>query len=250
MATAVGLRVSVRGWLETTRPVSLIVRHKAKMNVKTRKHRPMVIRALQAITEPLILEDLQKPICPKTKWARIRENEEEEVNLYQDFLVRKCKKHLENAGLILICQKLPMGMRDTKKIKLQLEAQGFKMPVISNTVMKRAIHDTRWIHLSPLLLNHNFYATSEDARLKELLGLIRKFPQLIPLAAVVDNTILNRADLLHYATLDLEVERTQLVTLLKMPGERIVQLLNNHPKELTCNIEQYIKQKGDENTSS
>ncbi|XP_046326470.2 39S ribosomal protein L10, mitochondrial-like [Haliotis rufescens] len=206
-------------------------------------------RLFEAITQPILLPELQQQQSVKDK--QTHPGKDEQPGTYEKFLIRQCKKMFEDHNMVIVCQPLPMSENDKREIRNRFREAGMDLLHYSNKLMRPAVMDTRLTNLFPFLICHNLFIVGEDSQLADMVKITRRVPQLHILGGVVDNYILSKEALIRYSKLPpLDVTRGQLVTLLNMGATKTHSLLGNHQEKLSRNLEQYIKDHQEKDNNS
>jgi len=204
---------------------------------------------MEAITKPVLPSDLvnRDLACPKA----IKKQSKKVIDPffpqsdYEEFLVRQCRQLFETRSMVIICQQLSLGREDQKVIRNKLWHKGMTLTgsLFSNNTMMKAIHETKYENLKPLLKGHNLMITSkDDTPLNEMMKILDKSPKVIPLGGLVGERILNHAEIVEYSKIpSIETARGELVGILSTAASKTHSLLNSHQQQLVINLEQLSK---------
>ncbi|XP_070186415.1 large ribosomal subunit protein uL10m-like [Littorina saxatilis] len=219
------------------------VRCRSKVNIQKPKPRHDARRLFEAITQPIYLPENipHTEICARRRMKALEVLNE--VNPYEEFLLKQAKKLMRENRMIAVCQALPMSTETMKAAKNKLVKKGMNLRFFNNSLMKRAAEDTGLVNMSPFLIGKNMYVVSEEPCVADLVKTLRKIPDLILLGGRVDNYILTKEGLVKCSKLpSLDLMRGQLLTILGSSASRTRSLLGNHQQMLARNLDQYVKQ--------
>ncbi|XP_046563579.1 39S ribosomal protein L10, mitochondrial-like [Haliotis rubra] len=206
-------------------------------------------RLFEAITQPILLPEVQKLQPVKVK--HISPGKNEQPSDFEQFLIRQCKKMFEDHKMVIVCQPLPMSENEKREIRNKFRDAGMDLLHHGNKLIRPAVMDTRLTNLLPFFTGHNLFIVSTEPRVAEMVKIVRRIPQLHLLGGLVDNYILSKEALIRNSKLPpLDITRGQLVTLLNMGAAKTHSLLGSHQQTLSRNLEQYIKDQQEKNNNS
>lgn len=199
---------------------------------------------MESITRPIYFED-PVPIadrCERVKSAQVVQ----EVDEYEEFFYKKAiVKMFEENKMIIVCQHLSMTAAEKHALFVSVMDKGMKIHYYNNKLMQRyATEFSQYQNMLPWFIAKNAYIVSPEPKVREVLKLAKKTPQLIVLGGLVENSLFSRDGLLAYEKLpSIELARGELVSILNLAaGGKTHSLLESHQQTLSCNLEQYIKQ--------
>uniref|UniRef100_A0A8D0AZH4 Large ribosomal subunit protein uL10m n=1 Tax=Salvator merianae TaxID=96440 RepID=A0A8D0AZH4_SALMN len=225
------------GWLPTVQ----IVRHAKAV---TRHWRPMHIvrQKLMEITEyippkPLIPERCIKPSVKPAK----------EEPAYMNMLYRQAKQTFLENNMIAVCQYNYVPGRDMLFMRHRLQKYNIHVKFFPNEIIIRFLLESKYKNLLPLFVSHNLLLVSPEARVKDMLRVLKNNPYVNFLGGCVDNTILSKQGFAMYAKLpSLAAAQGQVVDTLSIMGSHTSTLLQHGPLHLSCLLDQYVKQQSGE----
>lgn len=105
-----------------------------------------------------------------------------------------------------------------------------------------AVEGTKYEAIVPLFDSNHCIVFSSEEQVGKLLRTVRKFPQMILMAGIVQNRLLSRNEFNDFASLpDLTTARGQLVATLNLAGGKIVEDLEAHSKNLVNILDVHAK---------
>jgi len=206
---------------------------------------------MEAITKPVLPSDLvnRDLACPKS--MTIKKHKKEVLDPffpksdYEDFLIRQCRLLFETRSMVIICQKLSLTREEEKVIRNKLWHKGMTLTgsLFSNSTLTKAIHETKYENLKPLFKGHSLLLTCKDGTpLNDMMKVLDKSPQVIPLGGLVGDRILNHAEIVEYSKVpSIETARGELVGILSTAASKTHSLLNSHQQQLVINLDQLSK---------
>lgn len=207
--------------------------------------------------ERRVYEEITKPIIPGKYPTYLKgscqdpnagANQPEEVNPYEEFLIKQLKKKIESSKMILICHKMPCTNIRLREIKIDLNLKGMEFSMLNNNHMRTVIEGTELENLSLLLHTDNVLITSPEVNVKDAWNILRKAPELVILGGFCQDRLMSKNQLQEYTKLPpIEQLLGELVSCLNLvSGARTSALLNAHQQNLSTNLQQYHKQKSEE----
>merc|ERR1711893_196060 len=224
-----------------------------KFNTKRIKPGPHERWVLNEVTAPLTWEMLNRTKKrPAISCDRIHEKDKnEERNLYEEFLVRQARKVFEENYMVIVCQLLSMSQNELRSIKNTFINNGLHINIYTNYIVNKAIEDTKWINIKPLLVTQNMYIVSNDIKLAECVKLTRKMANVWILGGFVGDRLLSRDAITRYAELPhIDIVRGETLTVMGSLAQKTHSLLSSHQQQLSSSLDQYVKQgSGDSSTT-
>ncbi|CAL1545900.1 unnamed protein product [Lymnaea stagnalis] len=202
-------------------------------------------RILNAVTIPLFPPD-PRPL-PQKCFDELKSKEESKNSelsaAYQAFRLRQTVKMFNENQMVAICHILPMAKRDAFNVRTKIVTAGMGFMFSNNKWSKAAVENTRLRNLEPYFTSDNVYIVSQDNKVKEMVAILRKTPELQLLGGLVENQILSRDMMMNIAKLPpLDVLRGELVSILSASAAKTSRLLGKHQQDLAINLDQLVKQ--------
>jgi len=105
--------------------------------------------------------------------------------------------------------------------------------------MKLALTDSPYAATMPLYSSNFSIVFGSDTNVAAFEKIIKKFPQVILLAGILEGRVLNKEDFLRYGKMDLTSSRIQLVQLLQNAGgNNLNRQLTHHQSTLVTRLKQ------------
>ncbi|XP_074662419.1 large ribosomal subunit protein uL10m-like [Tubulanus polymorphus] len=223
------------------------IRYKSKINVQKPRPRHHERRVLEAVTRPIVIPEIMK----LSETCSYGKQKELEVNLFEDFLVRRCQELFDNK-MVLVLHAQAMSRIEYKKFNDSLMDHGINGVYYNTKVVLRTIANSKYENISPLILGFNYYVYSSEDKVKDLVKVLKKYPKFHILGGLLDDKLFTQEGLLRYAALpDLDAMRGQIVSILNTAaGGKTLQLMNSHQGTLSMSLDQYVKQSSQEDSST
>lgn len=202
-------------------------------------------RILNAVTIPLFPPD-PRPLpqkCYDELKAKADSRKSELTEAYEAFRLRQTVKMFNENKMVAICHILPMTPRDAFNVKTKIVTAGMNFMFSNNKWSKAAVQNSRLQNLEPYFTSDNVYIVSQDNKVKELIAILRKTPELQLLGGLVEDRILSRDMWMNIAKLpSLDILRGELVTILSASAAKTSRLLGKHQQDLSINLDQLVRQ--------
>lgn len=110
--------------------------------------------------------------------------------------------------------------------------------------MREALQGTKFESTLPLFNSKNCIVFSPEENLNKLQKIVRKVPQIVLLAGIVQGRLMSKTEMVNYAALpSLDVARAQLAAILQSAGgNSLVTLLEANQKQLAAALDNYAGQ--------
>lgn len=147
-----------------------------------------------------------------------------------------------HSQLVAIFQLNSISAEELFKVRVALHKQNMQFKAYGKRVMNLAIKDTKYENVLPLFEAKNCIVFSTEQKLKQLMKITKKVPQMILLAGIVENRIMSRTEITQFAAMpDLTTVRAQFVGVLNSIGGGLVNNLECHQKQLVNILETHAK---------
>ncbi|XP_018051194.1 PREDICTED: partitioning defective 3 homolog [Atta colombica] len=230
-------------------------RFRSKINIQ-RPRKPHYFRALvnefltpfyPSKNENKKLEEL----CYKAR--TLKEEKEMKYNPYERIIAREIRNWFDNSKMIAICHQNSMTAEDAFELAVPLKKLNMYYKRYNNKIMKLALTDSPYTATMPLYSSQFCIVFGSDINVAGFEKIIKKFPQVILLAGVLEGQVLNKKDFLKYGKMDLTSTRIHLVQVLQSAGgNNLNQQLTHHQSTLIARLKQIGTDKttSDENEES
>ncbi|XP_059169493.1 large ribosomal subunit protein uL10m-like [Physella acuta] len=203
-------------------------------------------RILNAVTVPLLPPDTRPlpVICYAEKLKKEKRKKTKLAEAYHQFKLNEIKKMLNGNKMIAICHLLPSTRRDFFNLRAKFIPVGFNLHIFNNYWAKEAIENSKFQNLNLYMTSNTAYITSEENRVVDVVGILRKTEGIHLLGGLVEGRILSRDGMMDLTKLPpLDVLRGELVTILASAAAKTSSVLGQHQQELAINLGQLAKQK-------
>lgn len=210
---------------------------RGKINIQ-RPRIPHYERALfNAVTEPIIPQPTLTQECfQKRMEKRSADTTERKVNPYEVIIAREVLDRLNKSKLVAIFHINSISSDDMFKVRVAFHKQNMHLKAYGKSIMRKAMTGNQYEPLLPLFDAHNVIVFSEENKIGQLLKIVKRSPQLILLAGVVENRLLSKNELVDLSKLpNITTARAQLVGVLNSVGAGLVSNLQAHQTNF-CNL--------------
>ena len=207
-----------------------------------------VRKQMLAVCEPIFPSDKRQPsdtcynLVPKPQ---------REIHPYDRLLAEDMKQELSSSRMICFFHANVMTNREKKQFSNLFQHEDMYLRYYNQDVAQLAMEGTKYhsaYHLCHrqqdwvVSQRDNSYLFSSEPQVTKLLKLTKKCPQLILMAAIIDDRFLSVDELKNYSRLpDLQTLRTQLSYTLSLATKSIVDKTIDPISRLTNSIDSYIK---------
>ncbi|KAG7492413.1 hypothetical protein MATL_G00013980 [Megalops atlanticus] len=241
MAATLCSKVLLRqGW----QPVTQSVRHGSKAVTRHRKPMHFLRQKLMAVTEYIP----PKPEAPKRRTdLRVRQTQEDSGLVV--LRKKQVKAIFQDCKMIAVVQNNSSTAEDMILLKHRLHRHGITVKFFPNQVMKAYLAESQYSNLQPLFIGPTVLFVSKEPKVKEMLQSLRSAPQMVLLGACIENTLLSQQGVVNYSKLpSLPTVQGQVVSRLALQTSQTAAMLQRHPAHLSALLQQYVKQKEEEET--
>ncbi|XP_028044810.1 39S ribosomal protein L10, mitochondrial [Monomorium pharaonis] len=175
-------------------------------------------------------------LCRKAVKAK---TEQEEYNPYQRIIAREVRNWFDNSKMVAICHQNSMTAEDEFELAVPLRRANMYYKRYSKKIMTLALTDSPYA--ATLLLYESQFSIifGYDVNVVAFEKIVRKFPQVILLAGILEGRVLNKENFLRYGKMDLTSSRVQLVQVLQNAGgNNLNQQLTHHQSTLIARLKQ------------
>ncbi|XP_074834989.1 large ribosomal subunit protein uL10m [Carettochelys insculpta] len=221
------------GWLPTLQ----IVRH-AKSVTRHWKAMHFERQKLMALTEYVA----PKPAIPETCITPcVKANNEE--NGYVKLLRRQVAEVFRDNRMIAVCQRSYTPSEEMLLMQHRLRKYNIQAKFFPNEIVRTFLSVSKYKNLLPLFVACNLMLVSPEVKVKEMLQVLKKVPQINLLGACIDNTILSNQGVVNYSKLpSMEITQGQVVATLSLTTSQTCALLQRSSAHLTALLDQYLKE--------
>lgn len=225
---------------------------RGKINIQ-RPRPPHYDRALfNAVTEPIIPRPSVTQECYQRRLQRQNVDKTEKfVNPHEVIIAREVTNWFNQSKLVVIFHYNSITMEELFKSRVAFHKENMHLKMYGWRIMKRALQDNQYSELLPLFTSKNIIVFSEENKIGQVLKIIKKAPQLILLAGVVENRLLSKNELVDLSKLpNITTARAQFVGVLNSVGAGVVSNLQAHQMNLCNLLDMHAKPKDTEDEGS
>lgn len=177
-------------------------------------------------------------LCSNAIQAK-EKKDKEEYNPYQRIIAREVRNWFDNSKMIAICHQNSMTAEVEFEFAVPLRRANMYFKRYSRKIMKLALTDSPYAATMPLYSSNFSIVFGSDTNVAAFEKIIKKFPQVILLAGILEGRVLNKEDFLRYGKMDLTSSRIQLVQLLQNAGgNNLNRQLTHHQSTLVTRLKQ------------
>ncbi|PNF29747.1 hypothetical protein B7P43_G11200 [Cryptotermes secundus] len=186
--------------------------------------------------EGMSLADLcEKPI-------EVQPRNEDVENPYERILAREVLNWFNHSRLVAFFHSNPISAEDRFRTNIMLKKQNMYLKQYGKKVMRMALEDTKYEPVLTLFVSRNFMVFSPELQVGKLLKLNRRIPQLILMAAIVDDRFMSVNELVKYSNMpDLKTAQAGLVAVLNAAAVQLTQNLTHHQQTLLGHLQKHIE---------
>lgn len=232
---------------KTWQPLIQTLRYNRRVNIQ-RPRPPHYERArIEVLCKPIYAKPLEKYLpnsqkCKKTEEEAIRKFRID--NPFENILARQFLELYNGSRLIAICHKNVISAEDRFNMFIRFKRDGMTIKEHGKHLQHLALKGTKYESVLHLVEVHQVTIFCKEPKVEELLKNLKKTPQIILLAAIIDGYFANVAQVDQYAKLkDISHARAQLVSVLNSAAQSIVTGLNQHQTMLVAGLDQYVNMK-------
>lgn len=210
--------------------------YRGKINIQ-RPRQPHYDRALfNAVTQPIVPQPTITQECYQKRVQKKFIDKSKAVNPYEVIIAREVLQKLNASKMVAIFHINSVGADEMFKVAVAMHKQKMSLKTYGKAILKRAVAGTQYETILPLFESNNRIVFCEEANIDQLLKIVKKAPQLILLAGIVDNRFLSKNEMIELSKLpDLTTARAQFVGVLNSVGSALAGNLQAHQTNL-CNL--------------
>lgn len=208
-------------------------RCRAKINLK----RPRAPHFAKAVIEkfvspvyPRIGKDVHLAnLCAKTTEVRPVKS----LGQYEQIIAREVADHFRNSRMIAFLHRGSIKHQQSFDFQVRLHKKGMKYKSYSSGIMLEALREVNHLEAYPLVQSRFGVVFGPEVDIAFLQKTLRKTPQLILLAGIVDNQLLRLDEFVKYGSNYNETIYGEFVSVLQNAGgANLTQQLTHHPRML------------------
>ncbi|KAK9879731.1 hypothetical protein WA026_006791 [Henosepilachna vigintioctopunctata] len=232
--------------LEILNPFVQTKRLRGKINIQKPKPPHFVKATYLALTKPFFHNPKKNlpliDLCTKASPTR----KEEIENPFQKILAQEALGYFQSSKLIAFYHANPMNSIDHFKAFAAFHKEGMLMKGLGKKTLEMAIKGTPYEAVLDIYVSRNMIVFSSEPKIKQLLKISKRFPQLILMAGVYEGKFLHIDDLIKYSSIpNLETAQAMLAQNLKSSASKLHRQLNSHQTSLLALLNDRQKQISD-----
>uniref|UniRef100_A0A182MWV4 Large ribosomal subunit protein uL10m n=1 Tax=Anopheles culicifacies TaxID=139723 RepID=A0A182MWV4_9DIPT len=230
----------INGLLQSRNPLLTFRRFRGKINIQ----RPRPPHYERARVLEIIKPYYKKPEfnAPCVDAERLKQSKMVD-NPYETIIAREARNWFEHSNLVALLHVNSIKQEDMFKVQVALHRHNITVKVYGKSIMRKAVADTKYEAILPLFEAKTAIIFSpESQKIKQILNVLKKTPQLVLMGGIVEGKLLSRNELVAYATMpDLTTVRAQFAAVLESAGGKIVADLQCHQRQLVNLLDAYAK---------
>ncbi|XP_058819859.1 large ribosomal subunit protein uL10m [Topomyia yanbarensis] len=231
--------------LQSRLPLVCFKRFRGKINIQ-RPRAPHYERArVLELVKPVYKKIEHSTPCideGRSKFSRMVENP------YEKIIARDVRNWLDHSRMVAFVH--INSIKEEEVFKFQVALHRFQMSykIYGKSIIQKAVNGTKYETILSLFEARTaFIFCPDETKARQLLSVLKKTPQLILLAGIVEGEFLSKTEFMNFASLpDLTTARAQLAAVLDSAGGKIVSDLECHQKQLVNILESYVRQESSE----
>uniref|UniRef100_A0A0K8U5H3 Large ribosomal subunit protein uL10m n=1 Tax=Bactrocera latifrons TaxID=174628 RepID=A0A0K8U5H3_BACLA len=227
-------------------PIAQSQRFRGKINIQ-RPKAPHYERAKVLAAAQYLSAKVEEPKKKATCFQR-RQREADIENPYIAVIAREVRNWFEHSRMVGFYHLNSIKADDLFALRVQLHKQNMHLKAYGKKIVQKAVEGTRFEAILPLFESNNCVVFSTQPQVSQLLRITRRVPQMLLMAGIVDECLLNRNEFTAYAQLPgLQAAQGELVQTLNMAASNVVQQLETHQKNFVNVLDVYAKSEANEN---
>lgn len=180
-----------------------------------------------------------KELCRKAINSGTRKTLEEMPNPYEKIIAREIRNWFDSSNLVAICHQNSITQEELFELRVPLKRANMCYKQYNQKLMKLALIDSPYAVTLPLYKTSFGLIFGSDATVTDFQKIVRKCPQVILLAGILEGQVLSKDDFLKYGKMDLTTSRMHLVQVLQSAGgNNLNQQLTYHQSTLVARLKQ------------
>lgn len=225
---------------------------RGKINIQ-RPRPPHYDRALfNAVTQPII----PRPSITQKCYQKRLEKQftgaaEKQINPYEEIIAKEVVNWLNHSKLVAIFHINSINSDDMFNVRVAFHKENMHLRAYGKGIMEKAMLGSQYEAMLPLFNAKNCIVFSQEPKIGALLKIIKKTPQLILLAGVVENRLLSKNEMVSLSKLpNITTARAQFVGVLNSVGTGLVSNLQAHQTNLCSLLDMHAKSKDGEDDAT
>lgn len=223
-------------------PIIQFKRFRGKINIQ-RPQLPHYDRALfNAVTKPIIPLPTVTQICYENR-LQGKAAKETVDHPYERIIAKEVYNWLNYSKLVGIFHINSITAEELFKVRVAFHNKNMHYKSYGKSIIKKAVVNTKYEAMLPLFESKNAVVFSADPQAAQMLKIIKKVPQIILMAAIVEDRLMSKNEVVNYANLpNLTIAQSQLVGVLNSAAGALVNNLQAHQTNLCHSLDAYAQQ--------
>ncbi|XP_058062889.1 large ribosomal subunit protein uL10m [Anopheles bellator] len=230
----------MNGLLQSRNPMIAFRRFRGKINIQ-RPRQPHYERArVLEIVKPFYKKPEFNAPCLEAQ----RTIEHKKIdNPYEVIIAREARNWFEQSRLVAFLHINSIRQEDMFKMQVALHRHNVTVKVYGKSIIRKAVLGTKFEAILPLFeAKTALVFCSDERKINQVLSVLKKTPQVVLLAGIVEGRFLSRNEFVAYAGMpDLTTVRAQLAAVLHGAGSKLVGDLQCHQQQLVQLLEAYTR---------
>ncbi|XP_058453563.1 large ribosomal subunit protein uL10m [Malaya genurostris] len=225
--------------LQSRLPLVSFKRFRGKINIQ-RPRPPHYERArVLELVKPIYKKPVLNAPCTDENLKSSRTVE----NPYEKIIARDVRNWLDHSKMVAFVHMNSIKQEELFKIQVALHRFQMTFKTYGKSIIRKAIDGTKYEAIQPLFETKTaLIFCPEDTKVRLLLNVLKKTPQLILLAGIVKGKFMSKTEFVEYASLpDLTTMQAQLAAVLDSAGARVVSDLECHQNHLVNILESHVR---------
>ncbi|KAL1497073.1 hypothetical protein ABEB36_008094 [Hypothenemus hampei] len=227
-------------------PLIQIKRYRGKINITKPKPPHFEKAKYLALTKPWFLPQKKgKPLvelCDKDVIPTYKKIKEER-NIYQEIIAKELYERIYTSRFVAFCHLNPITYDTQYDVKVLCHKEGMSLQQFGKKTMELAVKGTPYETILDFYISRNVTIFSPEPKVKRLLQILKRFPQVVLLAGIYENKLLNKDELVNLSKIpNLQAAQSELVHTLSTVASQLVNNLNSHQTNLVSHLEQRANQ--------
>ncbi|XP_037866604.1 large ribosomal subunit protein uL10m [Bombyx mori] len=202
--------------------------------------------------ERQLLLDLSKPKYGPPKYTLPdfllcdrgeKKNKTEIDNPFERILARECLEWFNTSKMIVFLHVNPITMEDKTPVYAALNKNKMYLRTYGKKIVSLATKGTRYEVVNELFTSHQNIIFGQPENAAKMFKILKKAPQLVVMAGVVQDRLLSKNELLEFSQLPtLDLARSKLCQVLDSAGSGLVSQLNRSQQILVSHLDKHVEQ--------
>lgn len=220
------------------------VRHKKQVNPRRHVEPDFRRKLMLAICEPIVPRDKRQT---SEKCYNLKLKQERPIHPYDELLAQDLKQELLSSRMICFFHTNVMTKREKREASNQFQHEDLYLRFYNEDVAQLAMSGTKYSSALHLCRIDDWFVQRDvtmlfgaEPQVNKVLRITRKIPQLILIAAIVDDRFLSVEDFKQYSRLpDLQALRAQVSHTLSLAAQSVVANTSHPVRSLTQSLDLY-----------